>query len=134
MNLLLYSLGPGGFETPCASSKSIVSVSSSSAQFMQSLPTVLQSQILWGLLFLLPGPQAMKINMGFRTFTPMEELLWYTYFPVCESSTCMIRFDFIMIVPLLPSLCGFFFVFGCSVIRKRAAFLQEFFLKMKLTS
>ena len=26
-----------------------------------------------------------------------------------------VRFDFIILVPLLPSLCGFFFVFGCGV-------------------
>ena len=46
----------------------------------------------------------------------------------------MKRFDFIMIAPLLPSLCGFFFVFGCSGNQKKSCILAGIFLKMKLTS
>ena len=47
----------------------------------------LQSQILWGLFFPLPDPQAGKPDMGCRTFTPVGELLWYNYFLFCVSST-----------------------------------------------
>ena len=42
----------------------------------------------------------------------MGELLWYYCSPVYLVG---MEFDFIMIVPLLPSYCGFFFVFGCGV-------------------
>ena len=35
----------------------------------------------------LPDPQAGKSDMGLRTFTPVGELLWYNYFPVCGSTT-----------------------------------------------
>ena len=73
--------------TLCAPSKSGVSVSPSPVEFQWSYPTGLQSQILWGLFFPLPDSQAGKPDVGLRIFTPMGELLWYNYFPVCVSPT-----------------------------------------------
>ena len=35
-------------------------------------------------------PQAGKPDMGFRTFTTMQELLWYYYSPVCGSPTQLV--------------------------------------------
>ena len=62
----------------------------------------------------LSDPQAGKPDVGFRNFTTVGELLWYYCSPVCGVTHPEgMRFDCIMIVPLLPSLCGFFFVFGC---------------------
>ena len=52
-----------------------------------SRPTSLQSQMLWGLLLPMPGPQAGEPNGGLRTLTPVWEPLWYNCFPVCGSPT-----------------------------------------------
>ena len=61
----------------------------------------------------LSDPQAGKPDVGFRNFTPVGELLWYYCSPVCAVTHPEgMGFDCLMIVPLLPSLCGFF-VFGC---------------------
>ena len=51
--------------------------------------------------------------MGLRTFTPVGGVLWYKCSPVCESA--VMGFDFIVIAPLVPSHCGFSFVFACGV-------------------
>ena len=58
------------------------------------------------------GSPGWKLDMGFRTFTTVGELLWCYCSPVYLVG---MEFDFIMIVPLLPSHYGFFFVFGCGV-------------------
>ena len=86
MTSLLLSLGPGAHETLCVTSKSGVSVSPSLMEILQSNPASLQIQILWGLLFPLPDPQAGKPFAGFRLMSPVGGLLWYNYFPVCDSS------------------------------------------------
>ena len=58
--------------------------------------------------------QAGKSDVRLRNFTTVGELLWYYCSPVCGVTHPEdMGFDCIMIVPLLPSLCGFFFVFGC---------------------
>ena len=44
---------------------------------------------------------------------PLGEPLWYNYFPVWVVHLLSMRFDCIVNAPLLPSCCGFFFVFGC---------------------
>ena len=115
MRSLLFFLGPGAHETLCALSKSGVSVSPSPVEFLRSNPAGLQSQMLCGLLLLLPDPQAGEPDVGLRTFTPVGELLWYN-FPVCGSPTQQVR-DLILLqlCPLLPSHCGFFFLFGCRI-------------------
>lgn len=51
----------------------------------------LQSQLLWALLLLLPDPQAGEPDMGLRTFTPVGEVLWYNYLPVCGLPTWHVR-------------------------------------------
>ena len=91
-------------------SKTGVSVSSSPVEFLWSIPSGFHSQILWGLLFLLPDSQAGKPDVGSRIFTPMGvtiSSLWVTHL-------VGMGFDFVVIVSLLPS-CTFFLVFGCKV-------------------
>ena len=44
-----------------------------------------QAQIPWGLPVPLSDPQARNLDVGFRTFTTVWELLWYYYSPVCGS-------------------------------------------------
>ena len=56
-----------------------------------------------------------KPDMGFRTFTIVGKFLWHYCSPVCGHPPTGMRLEFIMIVPLLPCHCGFFFVFGCGV-------------------
>ena len=61
-------------------------------------------------------PQVGKPDVGLRTFTPVGGLLWYKSSPVSESPTQQLcDLIFIVIAPLLPSHCGFSFVFGCGV-------------------
>ena len=56
-------------------------------KFLGSNPTGLQSRMLRGLLFSVPGLQAEESDMGLRTFTPVGEPLRYNYFPVHVSPT-----------------------------------------------
>ena len=94
-------------------------------EVLQLNPASLQSLILLEFLLPLPDPQVGKPDVGLRTFTPVGGPLWYKCSPVCESPTQQLwdfifffffmGFDFIVIVPLLPSHCGFSFVFGCGV-------------------
>ena len=64
--------------------------------------------------FPLLDPQSGKPDVGFRTFITVENFfdllfssLWVAH------KLAVTEFDFIMIATLLPSHCGFFFVFGC---------------------
>ena len=66
-----FSLGPGVHETLYVLSKSGVSVSPSPVEFLQSSPTGLQSQMLWGLLLLIPDPQTREPDVGLEL-----SLLW----------------------------------------------------------
>ena len=55
---------------------------------------------------------------GLRNFTPVGELLWCNYSSVCGLPTCVggrVCNLFYCNVPLLPSPCDFFFVFGCRI-------------------
>ena len=66
-----------------------------------------------GISVTLPDPQAGKPDVGLRTFTAVGELLWYYFCTVCGSPTWRVwDLIFIVIAPLLPSYCGFSFVFG----------------------
>ena len=73
----VFALGPSVHETLCASSKSGVSVSPSPVEFLQSSPTGLQSQMLWGWLPLLPDTQVGEPDVGLRILNPVGELLRY---------------------------------------------------------
>ena len=99
------AFSPGSWCTwdPVCAPKSGVSVSPSPMEFLQSNPAGLQSQILWGLLLPLPDPQAGEPDMGLRAFTPVGELLWYNYLPVCGSPTQHV-WDLIL-SQLHPSYC-----------------------------
>ena len=68
----------------------------------------------WGFLVPLLDPQAGKPDVGFITFATVGERLWCYCSSVCGSFPCqrMWEYFFIVIMPLLPSYCGFF-VFGC---------------------
>ena len=102
--------------TLCVPSNCGVSVSPSPVEVLQSIPSRLQSLILYEFLLPLLDPLVGKTDMGLRTFTPVGGPLWYKCSPVCESPTQQLwGFDFIVIAPLLPSHCGFSFVFGCGV-------------------
>ena len=87
MGSLLLPLGPDAHTTLCVPSKSRVSVSPSPVEVLKSNHTSLQNLILWEFLLLLPDPQVGKPDVGLRTFTPVDGLLWYTCSPVCESPT-----------------------------------------------
>ena len=84
---LLLPLGHDAHTILSAPSMSRVSVSPSPIKVQQSVPTRLQSLILYEFLLPLPDPQVGKPGMGLRTFTPVGGLLWYKCSPVCESPT-----------------------------------------------
>ena len=66
-------------------------------------PTGFQSQMLWGLLLLIPDPQTGGPDVGLGAFTPVGELLQYNYLPVCGSHTPWVR-DLI-VSQMSPSYC-----------------------------
>ena len=87
MNSLLFPWVAVCMRKKCLPSKSGVSASPSLVNFLWSSPTGLQSQTLWGLLLLLPDPQAEELHLGLRTLIPVGKPLWYNYFPVCGLPT-----------------------------------------------
>ena len=56
-------------------SKSGVSVFLSPVELLQSSPTGLESHMLWGLLLLMPDPEAGEPDVGLRALTAVGELL-----------------------------------------------------------
>ena len=54
--IIAFCLGPTVHEILCAPSRGGVSLSPSPVEFLQSSPAGLQSQILWGLILLIPDP------------------------------------------------------------------------------
>ena len=78
-------LGPNACEISGVASKSGVSVTPSSVEFLHrrrsSWPTK-QNSVLWGLLLLMSDPQTGEVDVGLRALTPVGEALLYNYFPV----------------------------------------------------
>ena len=70
--------------------------------------TGLQSQTLWGLVFLVQDPWAKERDMGLSSLTPVGEPLQCNYSLVCGSPIwgCMVL-DYITSLPLLPILLWF---------------------------
>ena len=102
-------------------SKTGVFVSPSPLEVLSSNPAGLQVQIPWGFPAPLSDPQAGKPDVEFRTFTTVQELLWYHRLRVTRPVG--MRFDFVVIVPRLPSRCcclsldvGYLFLVGSSVL------------------
>ena len=73
-------------------------------------PLAFKSRFSKGILLLLPEPQAGKLDMRLRTFTPVGVFLWSNYFPVCGPPMWQV-WNFIMLYLVSPSL----FVFRCRV-------------------
>ena len=67
-------LGPGAHEILCAPFKSEVSLSPSPWGPLKLSPAGLQSQMLWGLIFLCRTPGLKELNIGLRTLIPAEPL------------------------------------------------------------
>ena len=63
----------------------LYSVSLSPLDGLQSNPAGPQGQIPWGFPVPLSNPQARNLDVGFRTFIIVWELLWYYCSPVCGS-------------------------------------------------
>ena len=96
-----------------------VSASLSPVGLLHSSPADLQSQMLWGLLLPMPHSQVGESDVGLRTLTIVGKAMWYN-FPVSGSPTQHVwDLNYIVKASLLPSHCGFFFVFVC-----RIAFLE----------
>ena len=80
------ALGPSACKNLCVPSKNGVSASPSPRELLHTSRTGLQWQILLGLFLPVPDPHTWGFDVGLRTLTPVGESLWYSYFPVCESS------------------------------------------------
>ena len=92
-----------------------VSVSYSPVEVLQSNPIGLQSQILWGFPVLCWIP---RLGSLIRSSKPSQQ--WENFFGISFSSLWVnhiadMGFDLVVIVPLLPSHCSIFFVFGSRV-------------------
>ena len=86
--------------------KSGVSVSPSPVGLLKLRPMGLQSEVLWGLIFLVQNPQAGETDGGLRALTPVGEPLQSSYFPVCGSpqDPGSVTLDDVPSLPLLPLL------------------------------
>ena len=69
-----FGLHPSVCETLCAPSKSGVSVSLRPMELLDSNPAGLQSQMLWGLLFLMPDPRLGSLMWGSELLLLWENL------------------------------------------------------------
>ena len=99
----------------CVSPLRVEFVCPSIVEFLQSNPTGLHSQMLWGLLLPISDPQAWEPDVGLWTFTPVGEPLWYNYFHLWVTHLAGTGFDFIILVLILLSPYDFLFVFGYRV-------------------
>ena len=81
------ALGSKACEILCAPFKSGISISYSLLALLNVSPTDLQSQMFWGLVFLVQDSWAGEPDMGLRPLTPLGEPLQCNYPPVCGSPT-----------------------------------------------
>ena len=70
---IAFALHPGEWEILCTPFKSEVSISPSPVGLLRLSPAGLQSQMLWGLIFLVLDPQVGEPDVGLRTLTPVRE-------------------------------------------------------------
>ena len=63
-HITAFTLSPGACESLCVQFKSEVSISLSPVGLLKLSPAGLQSQILWGLIFLVPDPWVGEPHMG----------------------------------------------------------------------
>ena len=113
MRSLLFQLGPRAHKT-CVSSGAFVSPSPMT--FLWSSPAGLQSQMLWGLICLMPDPQPEEPDMGSELTLRVHGrtsviLLFSSFWVIHPSGHSSIRVQG-LIASLLQSCCGLFFVFG----------------------
>ena len=111
-----FALRPSVHEALCVPFESKVSISPSPVGLLQLSPIGLQSQMLWGLVFLVPDPQAGEPDMELRTLIPVGEPLQSNYSPVCGLPTLRVGmgFDYSTSLRLLPiSLWFLLYVFSC---------------------
>ena len=85
--MFAFALGPKACEILCVPLKSKVSISPSSLGLPKLSPAGLQSQMLWGLVFLVQDPWAGTPDVGLRPLTLVGEPLQWNYSPVCGSPT-----------------------------------------------
>lgn len=117
------SLRLSPWEIFCVPSKSGLSVSPRPVELLHSSPTGLQHQnALWSPLLKAISPSWKNSHAVSLELTSIWNLLWYSYFSVCFPHPAGMWFAY-NVKPLLPSPCGFFFVFGCLIL-----FFQTFFV------
>ena len=106
-----FALVPGTCEISCVPFKNEVSVFPSPVGLPKLSPSGLQSQMLWGLAFLVQDPRAGEPDVGLRTLTPVGIIILQF---VGRPPRC-VGFDYIResIPPTHLSHCGSFFVFSC---------------------
>ena len=93
-----------------------VFVSPSPMEVLQLNLRGLQGQIPWGFPILLSDPQVGKPDVGVQNLQNSGRTsLVLLFSSLWVTQLAGMGLDFIMIVPLLLSCCGFFFVFGCRV-------------------
>lgn len=92
----------------CAPSKSGVSYFSQSCRTPVIKPCWFLWQTVWGFLFLMWDPHAGKPDMGFGSFTPVGEPLWYSFLVCGITNLAGKGFVYIAKAPCLPSHCCFF--------------------------
>ena len=107
-----FALGPSAYETLCAPSKSGVCFPQSCGApalkpCWPSKPNAL------GLL--LPDPQLGSLMWGSELSLQWDNLWDRVIFSLWVTHPAGMGFDYIVKVPLLPSHCGSFFIFGCRI-------------------
>ena len=95
-----FALGPGVPEVLCVCPLKVKSISPSSLGTSKLSLSGLQSQMLWGLIFLVQDPQAGDSYMQLRTLTPGGEPLQYNHSPVWGSPI------FLWLCWVLVAACG----------------------------
>lgn len=107
----LHCGSPSVCETLYMSSKNGFSLSSTSVELLQSNHAGLQRKMLWGLLLLIPDPQAGKTDVGHRPHSWERTSAIQLFSNLWSSHLGCMGFDYITISP--PTiLLGFF---GCRV-------------------
>ena len=82
---------------------------------LPSNPTGLQNLIVYEFLLPLPDPQVRSLMWGSEPSLQWVDFCGISVLQSVSHPPTVMGFDFTVIAPLLPSHCGFSFVFGCGV-------------------
>ena len=115
MGSLLLPLGPSAHTTLCVPSKSGVSVSPSPVEVLHQILIDFKVWFSRNSSSCCQTPRLGSLTWGSEPSVQWVDFYGISVLQFVSHPSAVMGFDFIVIAPLLPSHCGFSFVFGCGI-------------------